>query len=248
MEYRLKSNVDLIASEIPESEWTPEIREAETALAAAKHMLDQITKEPKPGVDPTSKDVVKQITAQAGWDSAHNERVTIAERILVEANDRRDEVWFTSVTHYEQRFADLFNTAVAELKDYLRTHTLAQWAEIAGQYWTDEAHAQARLLGPLSHLERVRSAYRNLGPQADVISTVYDNLSRFCVLPDSNTAMRIQNHINADKKRNNRWLTLATWPGVEMKWQTRGQQEAQAAPRAVRSQQASIGRVVNTYA
>ena len=206
------------------------VQEAEEFAATADADLAQVAAKIAPDLtEVTATNLTKIRRAAVTYATTHQADLETARAIVTIAQERVEAAWRASVEGLVEAFAKDFDETAAALIDESTRLGDPDPDLVASQSHNQTFGKLHDLSQKLDALVTVRDAYANRSGPLNAVSSVYEPLSRIAELPDAPSATLITNRCGRTRRGVSFWLNLTRFPGINVKWQTRTQQQAQPA-------------------
>jgi hypothetical protein len=211
---------------------TPEtVIEARAFQAAASALLNSVNAEQATDLNSANvKTLAKTHAAAVQFDIAHDAKVKHAEALVKIGDSRLSTAWGPALSNMEPAIAAEFDRLAVEFATELKKFGDADAEAIAADHYNPAYTTVRALADRLTHLKDVRYAYANRSARTTLGAAAFERMSRVLILQSISLAINpphgMTQHARIDLPY---WAAAARHPDIEIKWQTRTQQEAQPA-------------------
>lgn len=190
----------------------------------------------------TPANAAKVIEAAVVAELGHDARIRYTEAVARIATERVTAAKVAASNGHIEKFRAAFDAAANELYTYLAKQPVDPDAADSGGWNYDPQHAELRtILTELGRLGAIRDNYAfRFGGKIDSppVSIPYEELSRVAVFVDNAAAMAWHAKIGGVQRHSPKfYLWAAKITGVTLRWQDRGEQNAQPFPAKIAKEQ-----------
>jgi len=207
------------------------VTEARAFQTAALALLDAVRAEQAPDLDSaTVKTITQAHAAAVEFDTAHDAKIKHAETLVKIGETRVSQAWGPAASRMEPAIAAEFDRLATEFAAELQKLGDVDAEAVADDHW-NPAYVKVRgLADRLSTLKNTRDAFANRAARTDIGADAFERMSRVLVFESFADAISPPRPMGRNAPVEFAyWAAAARHPDIQIRWQTRTQQEAQVA-------------------
>ena len=207
------------------------VTEARAFQTAALALLDAVRAEQAPDLDSATVKTITQAHVEAvEFDIKIDAKIKHAETLVKIGKSRVSQAWGPAVSNMEPAIAAEFDRLAAEFATELKKLGDVDAEAIAADRY-NPAYTKVRGLAcRLSTLKAVRDAYANRSARTTIGADAFERMSRVLVFESFADAISPPRPMGRNAPVEFAyWAAAARHPDIQIRWQTRTQQEAQVA-------------------